>query len=531
MFMAIMDTATAPKTNVLGLLALLFPLNTFSTEIDVKPTVSIEGTYTDNVLAEPKNKKTSFISSASAGLEANIRAKAFNMDMEAALAQLFYSHNHELDKSYKTLNAQGEFTPYQQIPTLFFSATVANQASNFADNQFADLINGNTIETQNYRVGLSEEINNSHMTLATSVSYFDASTEDEIGESNGYIAQLSSTSGRAIKHIFWEISGSYHDRKNQSSTARNHNIEVKIGFNTPFKLSPYYRYYDEDFSGSVSPGLGDGSTTSSGAGLRWQIAKHFLFDLSYNFVDDNETLSDDYVEATINWQPSQRTSVFAKYDQRFFGDSYELAISHQTRRLTNTISYNESLSAFERDNFETFVADSIWCPLGQPFDASICLPSSEGIDDLTQYLEVDILALRPVVDDQFSLNKVLSLTSNLELPRTTFTFDLSERERENLSTNAIDKYFSAGLSATRKMSRRSDLKLTWDYSEVEYNSNSISNLLSQKDHYRNVRSTYSRKMSRTLKGDFTLEYRNRSSDRADRKYEEFRLALNLQKEF
>lgn len=529
--MAIMDTATAPKIKQLGLIALLFPLHVVSAEIEFLPTLGLDGTYTDNVQAEKQGKQSSFVSAANASLYTTMKSKTFNMNLEGSVSQLYYSHDHELDKSYKTLSAQGEFTPLTYFPTLFFNASIDNQARNFADNQFADLINGNTVETQNYRLGLSEEINNSHMTLATSVSYFDASSEDEIGESDGYVAQLSSTSGQAIKYIFWDIRGSYNDRENQNSTARNHNIELKVGFNTPFKLSPYYRYYDEDFSGSISPGLGDGSTTSSGAGLRWQIAKHFLFDLSYNFVDDNERLSDDYIEATIDWQPSERTSIFAKYDQRFFGDSYELAITHKTRRLTNTISYTESLSAFERDNFETFVAGSIWCPLGQPFDESTCLPSSDGIADPSQYLEIDVLGLRPVVDDQFSLNKVLSLNSTLKLPRTTFIFDLSARERENLSTKAIDKYFNAGLSATRKMTRRSELILAWDYSEVEYNSNSVSNLLKQKDHYRNISSTYSRKMSRTLKGDFTLEYRNRSSDRVGRNYEEFRIALNLQKEF
>jgi len=529
--MVIMDTATVQKAKALGLLTLLFPVSAISAEMQVSPTVSLAGTYTDNVLAEQRNKDTSFVSSASAGLATSIQSKAFTLDMEAEIAQLYYSHDHALDKSYRTLNAQGEFSPWEYVPTLFFGASIENQANNFADNQFADLINGNTVETQNYQMGLYEEINNSQLTLSSRLSYFDRSSEDEIGESHGYTAQLSSTSGQAIKYLFWDINGSYNDRKNQNSTARNHNVELKIGFNTPFKISPYYRYYDEDFSGSISPGLGDGTTTSSGAGLRWEITKHFLFDLSYNFVDDDETLSDDYVEATIDWQPSGRTSVFAKYDQRFFGDSYELSISHKTRRLTNTITYNESLSAFERDNFETFVAGSIWCPIGQPFDQATCLPSSDGIDDLTQYLEVELQGLRPVVDNQFSLNKVLSLNSKLTLPRTTFTFDLSDRERENLSTKAIDKYFNAGLSATRKMTRRSDLTLSWDYSEVEYNSNNISTFLSQKDYYRNVSSAYTRKMSRTLAGDFTLEYRNRSSDRADRNYEEFRIALNLQKEF
>ena len=85
-------------------------------------------------------------------------------------------------------------------------------------------------------------------------------------------------------------------------------------------FNPFIRFYDEDYSGTL--GTQSQPTTSSwGPGFRWLISQHLHVDLSYNYVTD-DAVSDDYVAASIQWDPSARTSLTAGYSQRFFGDSY-----------------------------------------------------------------------------------------------------------------------------------------------------------------------------------------------------------------
>ena len=76
------------------------------------------------------------------------------------------------------------------------------------------------------------------------------------------------------------------------------------------------------------------------------------FDISYNYVAEDNTTSDDYVAAAIEWIPSARTSLAAGYSQRFFGKSYNLDLQHSSRRFSNTITYDETLEAFDRNNYQ-----------------------------------------------------------------------------------------------------------------------------------------------------------------------------------
>lgn len=530
MFMAITATVTAPRVKLLGAVSLLISAGSIGAELTITPTVSVGETYSDNVLATAIDKQSSFVTDTKASLRAEIMSKAFEFNVSGSASRLFYTHDHSLDENYNTLSARGLFSPFTSGPKLQFNAVIDNVARNTADNLYADLINGNSVESQNFSVGLIQEINNSDFVLDASINAYSTKYDDDIGESDGYRSALSFSNGSGIKTIFWDISGAYNDRDNAGQTGRDHQVEVKFGFNTPIKLSPFYRYYDEDFSGSIANSASNTATSSSGAGIRWKIAQHFNIDVSYNFVQDDE-LTDDYVEAAINWQPSERTSIVAQYNQRFFGDSYNIQISHRTRRLTNTFSYVEQLEAFERDNFETFVRETLFCPIGQPFEQENCLLTDENIDDLSQFFQLEQLGLRPVEDNQFSINKSYTWNSELKLSRTTFTLNVSGNERENLNRGNIDKYFNTSLTAKRRMSGRSNLSVSWRFNETNFNTTNIGDALSQKDYYRTINATYDRKMNNTITADIGVEYRNRSSDRNNRDYEETRIMLTIKKDF
>jgi hypothetical protein len=321
-------------------------------------------------------------------------------------------------------------------------------------------------------------------------------TEDGIGESNGYTALVNSENGNAARYVFWQIDGSFINQKNNGFTSENYQFETKLGAMTPYKINPFIRLYKERITGNLV-GTDPNAVPSWGPGFRYQAAKHFIIDVSYNYVDDSTEASDDYVAADIDWQPSARTSLKVGYSKRFFGNSYELDFSHNTRRLTNNISYHETIEAFDRNNFQQNTPDE---------------------------------SLELTENSEFSLNKRLAWKSLLALSRTTFTLDLSNRDRESLSTGIVDNYLNARFSVNRRMSAKSAVTVYLDYNENIFDKERPDGPR-QEDIYKTLSTTYNRSLASSLNAFITLQYLDRESNIERYTYTEARASINLTKDF
>ena len=529
--MAIMDMAMvrSAKSTSVFLITTLFGSGVSAAESEFSLSTSLTETYSDNVLLSTFEQDDSYITNATINLSSSVSSKALNMNLNSSYSHLFYSHDSELNKGYESLSTSGQFAPWFSGPALSFSGTIANAPRSIAGNSQSDLISGDTIKTTSYGVGLVQNVVNSDFNLGASINYSDNSAEDDVGESNGYQAGVSFSNGSSHRVLFWDISGSYSDRKNRGQSARSFQTEGKLGLQTAWKLNPFIRYFNEDYTGSISNNQND-QGESWGAGFRWQPKRNLLIDLSYNLVSDEE-LTDDYVDTNINWTPTSRTSIQAGYNQRFFGDSYSFNLTHRNKRLTNTISYNEQIQAFQRDSFETFIDSTIWCPLGQPIDVNNCLDSSDGVENIDEFAEVPLFGVRPVEDNQFSLYKTLSWNSTLALARTTFNLILSNSEREDLNTGNVQDFLSSNLSATRKMNSRSSVTLAWSFTRNNYTTVNGDLISEQRDYYRNYNLSYDRTIAESLSLDISIRYLDRASNFNRRSYEETRANIAIRKDF
>ena len=115
-----------------------------------------------------------------------------------------------------------------------------------------------------------------------------------------------------------------------------------------------------------------------------------------------------------------------------------LNFQHRTKRLTNTITYDETLEVFDRSNFEQIDLGAFWCPTGSTIaNISNCFAQSEQPDGEGFQL-ANFFYLEPVASNEFSLNKRFSWNSRLQLARTSFTFSASGTRRESLETKVIN---------------------------------------------------------------------------------------------
>ncbi len=529
--MAITDMAMAEKTSnckLSGLIGfnLLLSSSAIAGEWRFEPNLGLTETYANNIELTQLNKQSSLVSQFIIGADASYNSKKLQFSFIGNETFATYSHDSELNDDYQTLNANASYSLWQDNLKVIANSSITNISQNDTTNSLADLITADTVQKQNHSAGLQFNSNNSDYSLFSSLLYGVTKTEDDIGERDGYTAIITSENGNAARNVFWQVDGFFSNQENNGFTSENYNLETKVGAITPYRVNPFVRYYNERVTGSLA-GSNPEAIPSWGPGLRLQAAKHFIIDVSYNYVN-NETQSEDYVAANIDWQPSARTSLKAGYSKRFFDDSYELDFSHRTKRLTNRLSYNENIEVFDRNNFRQVNAE-LWCPNGSA-DISNCLPLGETPSDTTNFIKVPVSGSELIEDNEFSLNKHLAWNSQLALARTTFTVDLTNRERESLSTGIIDDYLNAKFTIIRRVSSRSDITTYIQFSKNTYDK-ANPNGPRQEDTYKLISATYNKSLASSLKTFFTLQYLDRESNIERYTYTEARASINLTKDF
>ncbi len=520
-----------------GILLLPFIFSSYSIlagEWSFTPSVGASETYSDNVKLTSVSPKESFVTQAIAGLQTTYKSRLAEFTFSGEGNYVTYSHDSKLNNDYRSLDAAGRFSLWSNGPRLIFDAKIANVSKNGANNSLADLVSADTVEAQTYSAGFEYELGNSDYDIASSISYQLRTADDDIGESKGYSATFSSKNGSSARSIFWRVNANYSNREQNSQNIQNTDIpnaeqyiiEAIVGAITPYNFNPFIRYYDEDIQGT-STNNNTALTSSWGPGVRWLASDHLFFDLSYNYVKD-DTVSDDYFAAKISWQPSTRTTLETSYSKRFFGDSYSFNLQHKTKRLLNSISYNETLQAFDRNNYNRVELGIFWCPSADfTGEASQCFVSNTLADD---YQLVTLSTLELEQSKGFSINKTLAWSTTLQLSRTTFTFTASGNEREELDTGKVDDYINADLTIKRRVSAKSSIEISGKFQNKQFNKKDL-NSNQQNDYYRIASIKYNRKLASSLTSGFSMVYLNRSSNLDKFSYKELRVIINIKKEF
>ncbi len=492
------------------------------------PYIKIEGIHTDNVELLKNAKIQSYVSQTSFSIDTQFVSRMADFSLQSSTTYATYSHDHDLNNDFSSLNGQGKYLLWTDGPVIIASVKIANVNKNNANNSLADLVSSDTVQTRDKQTGLLYNIDNSKLSFHSSIIYNTLDSDDNIGESSGYSASIKTTNNQSFNNMFWLIKANYTERKNLNLTGRMYDTEVLIGFLTPMNLTPFIRYFNEDSDGNIASG--SNAMSSWGPGIRWQLSPHLFIDSSYNYIDNEEESSNDYLSANINWQPSNNTSLNADYSRRFFGNSFNLQFSHKTKRLTNEISYAETINAFDRNNYQRVALGNYWCPIETEDDITQCIAGNNSTIDIENFNLVSLFDLVLIESNEFSLSKSLSLKSTLSLARTTFTLSATHSERESLSTGIIDNILTASFALSRKLSGKSELRFNIKFNHNEFNKEHV-DTQGQKDDYRTFSSTYSRKIGRSLSSNFTLQYLDRVSSNTLRTYSEARATITIKKDF
>lgn len=496
------------------------------------PNFGIEEAYTDNVELTKTDPTASLVSQAIVGLDAQYASRLANFSFSGKNNNLFFSHDKNINDNFLTLSTEFQYFLWADGLQIIANVDVDNTNRNTANNGLADLVSGDTVRSENYSTGLRYNIKNINYSIESSLIYKTNRFEDGIGEYNGTTASLKTQNGNNARIAFWQLASNFstksQDFSGETRTGEQYSIDAQLGFITSFNFNPFVRFYDEDLSGDFTS-QSQQTTSSWGPGIRWLVSKHLSIDFSYNFVAD-EKVSDDYIATAIQWEPSARTSLSAGYSQRFFGDSYNFAFRHKTKRLTNTLTYDENLEVFDRNNYEQVDIGVFWCPTNIVIEnVAQCLVQSEQPNDVSYQLG-SFFTLKPIESNEFSLNRRFAWISKLQLARTSFAISTNASRREGIESKVTDDTLTASLTIERKISGRSHLTLLTKYNYFIFDKNNPQGSR-QEDHYRTVSATYTKDLASSLSAHFTIQNVNRDSNIARYNYDEVRAIINVTKEF
>ncbi|MDO6444961.1 TIGR03016 family PEP-CTERM system-associated outer membrane protein [Colwellia sp. 1_MG-2023] len=531
--MAIMAMDTAKKTKIATFcIASVFSHVVSAGEWQFNPSLLLDETFSDNIELTDTDKVSSLVSQTGINLSTSYESQLLTFDFHSNSVYATYSHDHDLDDDYHTLGSNFALKMGEQGLALVGSAKVENQVQNEAQNSLANIIFSDTIRKESYSSGFTYNVNNSDFLINSSLMYSLIEVEDGIGNQKGFYSSVLMKNGRQAKIVFWDIDGNYYDLKNGDSTSRLYRGEVKLGLITDWKINPFLRYYDEDNKGSLNRGQSTESN-SYGIGVRWNISPRLQFDISYNnpignTLDLDGKEQEKYIAANIDWQPTTRTTVKANLSQRFYGDSYGLSLSHANKRLSNSISYQETVESFSRNNYNVIPLGSFFCPRGDTIDLNNCFSSDNTEINFDNFDLINLVDYELVEGSSYTLNKSLSWSTVLTLPRTTFNFSVTSLNIENLDTNIADQRDTLGFDITRKVSGRSNLNLNVTYN---YNQFSIETETYRQDRYRAISIGYQKSLSSKLHLNFGLAHLNRSSQAREFNYEEGRVTFKITKDF
>ncbi|MDT0603821.1 TIGR03016 family PEP-CTERM system-associated outer membrane protein [Thalassotalea castellviae] len=531
--MAIMVMDTVKKSKLATTIAAsLFLQPVLAGEWIFTPQTFIVETFTDNVELNYNEEISSLVSQTGIAIDTSYIAKKINFNLTSQSLYAFYSHDHDLDDDYHTVASDLTIELWPKGLSLIGKVNIDRRAKNQAQNALADIISGDTIKIETYTSGFQYNVVNNKFSFNSSISYSDIQSEDDIGNREGYIATVNSQNGAGIHNVFWTLNSSYQEVKNNQRSSRMYNGEIKLGLITSYKINPFLRYYDEENNGNIG-GNQALESNSYGAGFRWLITPRFELDLSYNqpignALDSHGDEQKEYISSSINWQPSERTQLTASISQRFYGDSYSFAFTHQNKRLTNSINYVEDVQTLTRNNYIPFELGTFFCPNQGRILLSECYIEGDINFNFENFDLVTFTDFNIEEDDQYSLNKTLTWKSTLSFSRTTFTLNILGSTRENLSNYQQNENSRADFTVSRKVSGKSKIDFKLSYTDNTFEKDSEDE---RRDRYRQYQVNLERSLNSKLALNFSLGLVNRDSNETLFNYEEGRVTLKFTKDF
>ncbi len=381
------------------------------------PTMSLTGTYTDNLTLQSEPRaRSQFVAAAAPGFSLVGNSRRLKVAATSTWHHFAYCDEglrNTVDSQYQyAANAQGVLAD----DLLFFDASAAGgprAASAFGPQLGSSSLYamGNRVEVKTWRVSpyLVHRFGNSaNLSLRYVRDSVDAGDRNLFGSSTGDTASLMLSSGSAYDTIGWGLSYQRQELDNRltgesSAELASVNLSYRIDARLALTATAGYDSYDYQAMGGRN------------AGRNW----------SGGFV----------------WTPSQRTRVQASLGRHYYGKTGSLAASHRSRHSVWSINYSDAITT-TRSQFLLPATIDTASLLDRLFAATIPDPVQRRLA-VQAYIEAT--GLPPSLADNINYltnrylrQKLLQATSAFHWSHSTAVLSAYASERTGLSNMASD---------------------------------------------------------------------------------------------
>ncbi len=457
----------------------------------VEPYVTSGLTYSTNI-ERRSNGNSAFVFDVGAGLDFDYNTAKNSLTGNYEIKQFLYSDDSDKNSAYQDLDANWLY--YTQLDGLnvFANASIDNTARFSDQNAITDVLTGNTVQQIDLEGGLQYSNPIQGTALLNSKTYYRFSDDsDNVLNNTGYGIDLYSEDGLDADYLFWQSDWSYDLRTGKITGLSSHYYVFKqsLGVQTPWDIAPLVRVNYEKIIDEQDQSV---ETLYYGAGVRYQPNKYNFLELSYNIADDEE--NEDYWGGSIRLQPTQNARFDATYDKRFFGDAYSVQLSHRAKRLTNTLTYDESPVNYDRDSFTSNQNESA-----------------------------------------IQLTKAVRWNVGLNGRRTTWNLYIAHTDKQAIEALLLDLQgndvsFGYGASVSHQLSRRTSGVLSVDFDDNDFYE-LLGDEVTQDDFYQQYKATLNHQIFRQLSSKYELSYTNRSSNNSSLEYDDLRASVELKMDF
>lgn len=455
------------------------------------PRIGVRQTLTDNVDLSPSGAEDSdLITELRPGFTVTGSGRRVDASVDYTLQALYYADDSDRNDLFHQLRGRGEV---EVLRDTFFIEGAARRRQNAAD-LIGPVGLDNAVGTRNRQEATSVEVspylrNRLGRFAESELRYRHSRTRTELvrgGDAQDTYSNLGSLridSGSAFQRFTWSTGGSYEriDGDDELDEGTFRSVDARVGWQVrrTLQLSATGGYEDNDF----------------------ETAR------------DEDDLADTFWDAGVLWVPNRRTSIEARYGERFFGNTQTLRASYRARSAVFTASRVETISS-ERDQIQ-LIDDTI--PI---FSDPSC---TEVGPDCELLAEIPVFSARVV--NEFFIDTRSTAAITFTGRRVTATLSAFQRERDFEVSEREEEETGGGLTVSWQLGARSSVNFAGAYSR------NIINQPDRDDDLYNASLTFNRRIGETLRTFASVRHQARDSNERSAEYRENAIIIGLDKSF
>ena len=330
--------------------------------ISIVPRVSVSETYTSNVFLSSTDPQSELITRISPGIRISSTGGRIKGTLDYSLSELLYANNSSGRTSQNALNASANVEVVDKWAYVDLSGVISQQAiSAFgvpSDN--GALLSGNSTETSVFRIspyvrGRFAGVADYDARYSLSSSQSKSSLVSDV-TTKDLTVRLTGVGGRFGLGWSLDVSHQAYDGAGRSTQAQRINGQVGFTFTTGVGFYVKGGHESTNLAGATGQQY---NYTAFGASWAPSDRTKFSIDrdtngetgLGASWTPNDElklSASRDGRGATgltVAWAPSKRTSLTVTREQRLFGETHSITVTHRTPSTAWTFSDSRSVVA------------------------------------------------------------------------------------------------------------------------------------------------------------------------------------------